>query len=138
MYLGDLRSLLPQDEDGNAYFIHYFSVDVSAKLDELNTANGKPVLQVIYDTMNGRGIALDETTEAAPVTGYSHYILDTLESGSYVTEPTNIAHNYSSMILLAFLLSVFASISRCYCQPVTAALSSHSPVYVTPDGNLLR
>ena len=113
-----------KDEDGNAYFIHYFSVDVSAKLDELNTANGKPVLQVIYDTMKGRGIALDETTEAAPVTGYSHYILDTLESGSYVTEPTNIAHNYSSMILLAFLLSVFASIYLIARHGLNIALSN--------------
>ena len=74
--------------------------------------------------MKGRGIALDETTEAAPVTGYSHYILDTLESGSYVTEPTNIAHNYSSMILLAFLLSVFASIYLIARHGLNIALSN--------------
>ena len=99
-----------KDEEGNVYYIHYFTLTVSADLDELVAADGKNIMGIIYDTMNGRGIELDESTEVAPVIGYSHYMADTLKAGSYVSKPTNIAHNYLSMFLLVFLISVFAAI----------------------------
>ncbi len=97
-----------KDEEGNKYYNQYFTVNVDRDLNKVVTSNNSDIVTIINRTMsagtveNVEGVIGDISFD-----GFGHYINDSLTVGCYVTAPTNVSHNYLSMILLVALLSCF-------------------------------
>ena len=114
-----------KDEEGNTYFNQYFSVNVDRDLSKVTTKNGSDVVSVIERTMQSGSVeGVDGVTGDISFDGYGHYINDSLDMGCYLTKPTNISHNYKSMILLVFLISCFAFVYLLVRFGINVALTS--------------
>ncbi len=100
-----------KDEEGNKYYNQYFTVNVDRDLNNIKTTNGSDVVSIITRTMESGSVeGVEGVTGDISFAGFGHYINDSLTVGCYSTAPTNVAHNYTSMILLVFLLSCFAAV----------------------------
>lgn len=99
-----------KDEEGNTYYNHYFTFTTDQDLSALKLASGRSVTDFILESMKNEEIVLDDGKTVSIGASYSHYELDSLKVGCYLTNPTNVTHNYNNMFLLVFLVSVFAAL----------------------------
>ena len=100
-----------KDEEGNKYYNQYFTVNVDRDLNQVKTTNGSDIVTIIYRTMESGSVeGVKGVNGDISFAGFGHYINDSLTVGCYTTAPTNVAHNYTSMIMLVFLLSCFAAV----------------------------
>ncbi len=100
-----------KDEEGNKYYNQYFTVNVDRDLNSVKTQNGSDVVSIITRTMESGAVeGVSGVTGDISFAGFGHYINDSLTVGCFATAPTNVTHNYTSMILLVFLLSCFAAV----------------------------
>lgn len=97
------------DDEQNTYFIHYFTVAIEEDINEKGSS-GYSVLSAIEETMNDRvSITLDDNTTINPVQD-THYQTDSLEVTCLATEPADKEYDTNNLLLLIFLVAVFAAI----------------------------
>ena len=99
------------DEEGNKYYMMYYSINVDRDLNNVLDDSKKSVIQTIQDMMD---TDTKVTHENGSITNYSPFNMDshgdrtTLVVNSYRTYATNVAHTTNNMILMVYLISVFA------------------------------
>ena len=91
------------DEDGNTYYINYYTVDVSVDLNGIVLQNGLTVVEQITNVVSDEYVNVDGTYVYPG--RYSLYIDDTLEIGSYLVSSGNYATSASYLIMLIFIIA---------------------------------
>ena len=105
-----------KDEEGNAYYMTYYSLNVDRDLAEVIDTNGNSVLYTISTKMRDTTVVVEEkngdsvigTTSYSPMAGDAHGVKDSLVVNSYLTYATNVSHTTNTMILIVYLISVFS------------------------------
>ncbi len=92
------------DEDGNTYYINYYTVDVSKNLSEVELATGISVVEQIENVMTDEYVNVDGTYVYPG--RYSLYIDDTLAVGSYLVTAGNFATSASNFIMLIYIIAI--------------------------------
>lgn len=116
------------DEDQD-YCEHYFTVTVLNDLNELKTNSGKDVATCISTFISDKQLSVEidknGTKESVGISSiYSHIDDKSIQVHCGLTKPTNVEHNYNSMFLLAYLVSVFASVYMLIRHGIHVALSN--------------
>ncbi len=91
------------DEDGNTYYINYYTVDVSENLNDIILESGSSVLDKIENVVSGYTVQINSSTYVYPGR-YSLYIDDTLEVGSYLVTAGNFATSSAYFIMLIYIV----------------------------------
>ncbi len=106
------------DEDGETYYINYYTVEVDRDLNEIVLADGTTdVLNLISETVLDGEVTIDLNPNTTYQTSVlvapgrdGTYIRSSLEVGCYLTTPTNISYMTNNFFLIFFLIPLFAAI----------------------------
>lgn len=103
-----LNTLERNDQEGNDYYLTYFSVDVDRDLSAMKLQDEQLLTNFIHESIAQRVITVENVTIS--LGNDAHFVSSSLLVGAYVLSPTNVYHSSVNLFLLVFLLPVLAAI----------------------------